>query len=190
MPNSRRSSSSARHSPRRSRADRGVARPAGVRPRRVLGADQSRHAAGAADEGRLRRRAVALPAGAQGGAVRSRLGADPGVRRNRHRRRRRGRGRHRRPAGAACRQGSGDGGDPCAAGRRARRAASADFQGRAGQGQARRHPRQCAGGRPPPRGNRPHAGRRRDHRRSARRRGTAVEGGEFKRLLQHSRSSG
>ena len=38
------------------------------RPGRVLGADQSGHAAGAADEGRLRRRAGALPAGAQGGA--------------------------------------------------------------------------------------------------------------------------
>ena len=75
-------------------------------------------------------------------------------------------------------EGAGDGGDPCAAGRRARRAASADFQGRAGQGQARRHPRQCARRRPPPRGDRAHAGRRRDHRRGARRRGTAVEGGD------------
>jgi hypothetical protein len=34
------------------------ARPARHRPRRVLGADQSRHAAGPADEGRLRRRAA------------------------------------------------------------------------------------------------------------------------------------
>ena len=39
-----------------------------------------------------------------------------------------------------------------------------DFQGRARQGQARRHPRQRARRRPPPRGNRPHAGRRGDHR--------------------------
>ena len=46
-----------------------IAGPAGHRPRRVLGPDQSRHPAGAADEGRLRRRAVALPAGAEGGAV-------------------------------------------------------------------------------------------------------------------------
>ena len=71
------------------------------RPRRILGADQSGHAAGPADEGRLRRRAGALPAGAQGGAGRSRLGADAGVRRDRHRRRRRGGRRHRRAAGAA-----------------------------------------------------------------------------------------
>ncbi len=42
--------------------------------------------------------------------------------------------------------------------------ASADFQGRARQGQARRHPRQRARRRPPPRGNRPHAGGRGDHR--------------------------
>ena len=68
------------------------------RPGRILGADQSGHAAGAADEGRLRRRAGALPAGAEGGAGRPRLGADVGVRRDRHRRRRRGRRRHRRAA--------------------------------------------------------------------------------------------
>ena len=106
------------HHPARGRC--GIAGAAGHRPHRVLGADQSRHAAGAADEGRLRRRAVALPAGAEGGAVRPRLGADAGVRRNRHRRRRRGGGRHRRAAGAARRQGAGDGGDACAAGRRPR----------------------------------------------------------------------
>ena len=40
--------------------------------------------AGSADEGRLRRRVVAVSAGAQGGAVRSRFGAHAGVRRNRH----------------------------------------------------------------------------------------------------------
>ena len=68
------------------------------RPGRVLGADQSGHAAGAADEGRLRRRTGALPAGAQGGAGRPRLGADAGVRRDRHRRGRRGGRRHRRAA--------------------------------------------------------------------------------------------
>ncbi len=66
------------------------------RPHRVLGADQSGHAAGPADEGRVRRRACALPAGAEGRAGGSRLGADAGVRRDRHRRRRRGRGRDRR----------------------------------------------------------------------------------------------
>jgi DNA repair ATPase RecN len=41
----------------------GRAGAAGHRPRRVLGADQSGHQAGSDDEGRLRRRAVALPAG-------------------------------------------------------------------------------------------------------------------------------
>ena len=143
--------------------DAEVAGAAGHRPRRVLGADQSGHQARPADEGRLRRRAVALPAGAQGGAVRSRLGAHAGVRRNRYRRRRRGGGRDRRAAGAARRPGPGDGGDACAAGRRTRQPAFADFQGRARQGQARRHPRQRARRRPPPRGNRPHAGRCGDH---------------------------
>ena len=103
---------------------------------------------------------------------------DAGVRRNRYRRRRRGGGRDRRAAGAACRQGAGDGGDACAAGRGARQPASADFQGRARQGQARRHPRQRARRRPPPRGNRPHAGRRRDHRRGEGRRGTAAARGD------------
>ena len=65
-----------------------IAGAAGLRPGRVLGADQSRHEGGALDEGRLRRRTVAVPAGAQGGAVRPRLGAHFGVRRNRYRRRR------------------------------------------------------------------------------------------------------
>ena len=141
--------------------------PQGIDRDRVLGADQSRHQAGAADEGRLRRRTVAVPAGAEGRAVRPRLGADFGVRRNRYRRRRRGGRRDRRPAGAARRQGAGDGGDACAAGRRPRRPASADFKGRARQGQARRHPRQRARRRPPPRGNRPDAGGGGDHRGSA-----------------------
>jgi DNA repair protein RecN (Recombination protein N) len=76
------------HDPGRDR--RRIAGSAGYRPHRVLGPDQSRHQAGAADEGRFRRRTVALPAGAESGAVRPRLGADFGVRRNRHRRRRRG----------------------------------------------------------------------------------------------------
>ena len=79
-------------------SDAAAAGPERHRPRRVLGADQSRHAAGAADEGGLRRRAGALPAGAQGGAGRPRLGADAGVRRDRHRRGRRGGRRHRRAA--------------------------------------------------------------------------------------------
>ena len=56
-----------------------------LRPGRVLGADQPRHAAGPADEGRVRRRALALHAGAEGGAGGSRLGADAGVRRDRQR---------------------------------------------------------------------------------------------------------
>ena len=86
---------------RRSRSDPRSPRPAGLRSRRVLGADQSRHQAGAADEGRLRRRAVALPAGAESRAGGQGLGADAGVRRNRYRRRRRGGGCDRRAAGAA-----------------------------------------------------------------------------------------
>jgi DNA repair protein RecN (Recombination protein N) len=81
-------------------------------------------------------------------------------------------------AGEARGQGAGDGGNACAAGCRARQPASFDFQGRSRQGQARRHPRQRARRRPPPRGNRPHAGRRRDHRRGARGGGTAVESGD------------
>ena len=72
------------------------------RPRRILGAHQSRHAAGTADEDRLRRRTRALPARAQGGAGRPRLGADADLRRDRYRRRRRCRRRDRRAAGAAC----------------------------------------------------------------------------------------
>ena len=56
--------------------------------------------------------------------------------------------------------------------------ASADFQGRARQGQARRHPRQRARRRPPPRGNRPHAGGRGDHRGGAGRGGAAVARGD------------
>ena len=50
-------------------------------------------------------------------------------------------------------------------------------QGRAGQGQAGRHPRQRARRRAPPRGDRPHAGRRRDHRRGPRRRRAPDQGG-------------
>ena len=158
-------------------SDAAVAGPAGLRPCRILGADQSRHAAGPVDEGRFRRRTIALSAGAEGRAVGSRLGADFGVRRNRHRGRRRGGGRDRRPAGAARRQGAGDGGDACAAGRGQGQPASADFQGCARQGQARRHPRQRARRRPPPRGDRAHAGRRRDHRRGeSRRRAAAARG--------------
>ena len=72
------------------------------RPGGVLGADQSGHAAGPVDEGRLGRRARPFHAGPQGGARRSRLGADPGLRRDRHRRRRRRR-RCDRPAARAAR---------------------------------------------------------------------------------------
>ncbi len=100
-------------------SDAAAAGPQRHRPRRILGADQSGHAARAADEGRLRRRTGALPAGAQGGAGRPRLGADFGVRRNRHRRRRRGGRRHRRAAGPARHRRPGAGGDACA--RRLRR---------------------------------------------------------------------
>ena len=107
------------------------------RPCRILGAHQSGHAAGPADEDRVGRRAVALPAGAQGGARRSRLGADPGVRRDRHRRRRLGGRRHRPAAGAACRARAGAVGHPCAAGRGARADALPHLQDR------RRRPRRA-----------------------------------------------
>ena len=66
-------------------------RPKRPRPHRILGAHQSRHAAGPADEDRLGRRARALSARAQSGAGRPRLGADSDLRRNRYRCRRRGR---------------------------------------------------------------------------------------------------
>ena len=85
-------------------ADRGRrrnGRPGRHRPGRVLGLDQSRHPAGAADQGRLGRRARALHAGPEGVAGRPRLGADAGLRRDRHRRRRRRGGRHRLAPGAA-----------------------------------------------------------------------------------------
>ena len=123
-------------------SDAAAAGPERHRPRRVLGADQSRHAAGAADEGRLRRRARALPAGAEGRAGRSRLGADAGLRRDRHRRRRRGGRRDRRAAGAARRRACRC--SPSRMRRRSRRAPSRHYlisQGRAGQGQAGRDPR-------------------------------------------------
>ena len=92
------------------------------RPGRVPGAHQPRHAARPADEGRFRRRAVALPAGAEGGARRPRLGADAGLRRDRYRRRRRRRRGDRPAAGAACRARAGAVRHACAAGRRAGRA--------------------------------------------------------------------
>ena len=57
-------------------SDAGGGRAERHRPGGVLGADQSGHAAGAADEGRLRRRTGALSVGAEGGAGRPRLGAD------------------------------------------------------------------------------------------------------------------
>ena len=75
----------------------------------------------AADEGRLGRRTRPLPAGPQGGARRSRLGADAGLRRDRHRRRRRRRRRHRRAPGAPGRARAGSVGHPRAAGRGAGR---------------------------------------------------------------------
>ena len=100
----------------------------GHRPCRVPGAHQSGDAAGAVDEGRVGRRAVAFPAGAQGGAGRSRLGADAGLRRDRHRRRRLGRRRDRAATGAAGRAGAGAVGHACAAGRGARGNPLSDFQ--------------------------------------------------------------
>ena len=72
-----------------------------VRPGRVLGADQSGHAARPDDEGGLRRRALALHARPEGRARRQGLGADPYLRRDRYRRRRRGRGCDRTAPGAA-----------------------------------------------------------------------------------------
>ena len=128
---------------------------------------------GPADEGRLGRRTGALSAGAQGGAGRPRLGADAGVRRDRYRRRRRGGRRHRGAAGALGRRRAGAGGDACAAGGGARRPPLRHQQGRAGEGQAGRHPRHRSGRGAPARGDRADAGRRRDHRRGARRRRTA-----------------
>src|SRR6476659_2723876 len=135
-------------------------------------------AAAAGDEGRLRRRAGALPARAQGRAGRPRFGADFGVRRDRHRRRRRGGRRHRRAADAArARRAAGAGGDACAAGGGARPASLPHQQGCTRQRQARRHPRRRTGGRQTPGRNRPHAGRRRDHEGSPRRGGAAAQGG-------------
>ena len=66
-----------------------------------------------------------------------------------------------------------DSGHACAAGRRPRRPAFPDRQGCARQRQAGRDAGYRGRGRTPPRGNRAHAGRRRNHRRSARGRGTA-----------------
>ena len=63
---------------------------------------------------------------------------------------------------------AGDRRHPRPAGGGARRPALSHRQGRAGQGPAGRDPRQRARRRAPPRGNRAHAGRRRDHRRGAR----------------------
>ena len=60
---------------------------------------------------------------------------------------------------------AGAGRDPCAAGGGARRPSLSHHQGRARQGQARRDPRHRARRPTPARGDRPHAGRRRDHRR-------------------------
>ncbi len=91
--------------------------------------------------------------------------------------------------GAAGRPGPGDGGDARAAGRRPRQPASPDFQGRARQGQARRHPRQRACRRPPPRGNRPHAGGRGDHGGSARRGGAAAARGDGVTFHRHGQDS-
>ena len=82
--NSSRSSWSARNSSPNRRDQAAAGRMASTG--RNLGADQSRHAAGTADEGCVRRRAGALPARLEGGAGRPRLGAHACVRRDRHRR--------------------------------------------------------------------------------------------------------
>ena len=71
----------------------------------------------------------------------------------------------------------GDRGDACAAGRGARRPALPDQQGYARPRQAGRDPRRRACRRAPPRGDRAHARRRRDHRRGARRRRAPDQGG-------------
>ena len=143
------------------------------RPRRILGADQSRRAAGAADEGGLRRRTRALHAGAEGGAGRPRLGADAGVRRDRHGRRRRSGRRGRR---------SGWRGWPSrvqvlAVTHAPQVAARAEKHLRiakdeADKGKRVAHPRRRAlgGRRRRARGNRAHAVRRHDHRGGPRRR--------------------
>jgi len=136
------------------------ARAARIRSRRILGADQSRHATRPADEGRLPAASCRDSCWHSGRAVRPRLG------------RRRSCSTKSIPALVArCPMPSARGwrawpprvqvmaGDACAAGRREGRPASVDLEGRARQGQARRHPRQRARRRSPPRRNRPHAGR-------------------------------
>ncbi len=110
-----------------------------------------------------------------------------GVRRNRHRRRRRGGRRHRRAAGQARARRAGAGGHACAAGGGARRPALPHQQGRAGEGQTGCHPRHRSGGGTPARGDRPHAGRRRNHQRSPRRRRTADQGGGVMSIRRHAR---
>ena len=72
-----------------------------------------------------------------------------------------------------------DRGDARAAGRGARRQALSHHQGCARARQARRDQRERACRRPPPRGDRPHARRRRDHRRGAQGGGAADQGGEL-----------
>ena len=100
----------------------------GMRARAFRGRDQPRRAVRAAGADRLGRRAVALHAGAEAGAGRHLVGADPDLRRGRQRHRRRRRGGGRRAAAASRRTAAGAGRDPFAAGRGARRASLADRQ--------------------------------------------------------------
>ena len=111
-----------------------------LRPGGVLRADQSRLAAGAADEGRLGRRTRALSAGAQGFARRARHRADAGFRRDRHRGRRRGRRRDRPAAGSPGGQGAGSRRHPRPAGRRPLAPALQDREERSRQGRTRGDP--------------------------------------------------
>ncbi len=84
---------------------------------------------------------------------------------------------------------AGAGGDACAAGRGAGRAALRHQQGCARQGQTGGDAGHRGGRRPPPRGNRPHAGRRGDHVRGPRRGGTVDQGGELIRTRGGARHS-
>ena len=125
-------------------------------------------------QGRLGRRVGAADAGAEGGAGGRLAGADAGVRRGGCRRRRRHRGRGRRAAGARGATRAGAAGDAQPAGGGAWRGASpGDEADRARPGGDARGE---AGRQRPPRGDRPHAGRRDRHRSRAGRRRTSCWG--------------
>ncbi len=107
-----------------------------------------------------------------------------GLRRGRYRGRRRGGRRDRRAPCPPRPPRPGDGGDARPPGRRPRRPAFADYQGRTRQGQARGDPSGRGGRRQAPRGDRPHARRRRDHRGGARRGGAVDQGGRVRLTLR------